>query len=167
MILTTGNSSGFSLLELIVVIGIILSVTVTGSLYFKNHFSGTLLKASAQEITSTLIWARRLAITKREPHRVVFHPQKKKYWIEDMKEIKVEGVNYLKKRIIFANPELGKWGEKNGLVEAGVPDNAFSFYPQGTAEGGSIYLQDGENKKWYTITITPSTGVITIYPEKH
>ncbi len=167
MISTTGNSSGFSLLELIVVIGIILSVTVMSSLYFKNHFSGTLLKASAQEITSTLIWARRLAITKRKPHRVTFHPQKKKYWIEDIENMKVEGVNYLKEGINFANPELGKWGEKNGLVEAGIQDNAFFFYPQGTAEGGSIYLQDGGNKKWYTITITPSTGVVNIYPEKH
>ena len=167
MILITGNFSGFSLIELIVAMGLISSIIFLGSLHFQSHLSQTLLKTSSQEVASTLRWARRLAITKRQPHKVVFQPQTGKYWIENAKGEKVEGVVCLKKRIKFANPELGKTGEEDGLVEAGIPDNAFSFYPQGTAEGGSIYLKDSEKGNWYTVTITPTTGGVTIYEEKH
>lgn len=149
------------------VIAIISSIMFLGSLYFKNHLSETLLQTSAQELASTLRWARRLAITKRKTHKVVFEPQKSKYWIEDVENRKVEGVGYLKKKIVTANPQLGKYGEENGIVEAGIPDNALLFYPQGTAEGCSIYLKEEKVDKWYTITVIPTTGVVNIYPEKH
>jgi len=174
MILITGklrlkssSPQGFSLLELLVVLGIISSITLLSSLSFHRHFSETLLKTSAQEIASTLIWARRLAITKRQLHRVVFQTQRKKYWVEDNTGKQVEGVAYLKRGIIFADPELNKWGEENGLVESGILDDAFSFYPQGTAEGGSIYLREENGDNWYTVTVVPTTGKVRIYPGKH
>jgi Tfp pilus assembly protein FimT len=161
------SSPSFSLLELLVVLGIISSLTLLGSLFFYHHLSETLLKTSAQEIASTLIWARRLAITKRQSHRVVFQTEKKKYWIEDNRGKQVEGVAYLKRNIVFADPELNKWGEENGLIESGILDQAFSFYPQGTAEGGSIYLREKNGDNWYTITVVPTTGKVRVYPGKH
>lgn len=170
MISITGKlrfSRSFSLLELLVVLGIISSFTLVGSLFFHHYFSETLLKTSAQEIASTLIWARRLAITKRQLHRVVFQTEKKKYWIEDNTGKRVEGVAYLKRGIVFADPELNKWGEEDGLIESGILDHAFSFYPQGTAEAGSIYLREKNDDNWYTITVAPTTGKVRIYPGKH
>lgn len=167
MISTTGNPDGFSLLELIVVVGIISCISFVGSISFHNHLSETILKTSAQDIASTLLWARRLAITKRGTYKVVFQPDKGKYWIEDSKGNKVEGVAHLRKEVVFDNPELGKWGEENGLVESGISDDAFSFYPQGTAEGGSIYLKNEKSGSWYTITILPTTGRVKIYQGKH
>jgi len=167
MISTTGKWSGLSLIELIVAIGIISSIILLGSLYFKNHFSETILETSAQELASTLLWARRLAITKRKVHKVVFEPKRRRYWIENEDDGKVDRAIYLKKGVMPADPELGKWGEEDGIVEAGVPDNAFLFYPQGTAEGGSIYLKEEGSKKWYTITLVPTTGDVRIYQGKH
>ncbi|MBE0478575.1 prepilin-type N-terminal cleavage/methylation domain-containing protein [Candidatus Aerophobetes bacterium] len=164
---TTGKLSGFSLVELIVVIGIISSIVFAGSLYFQHHLSQTLLKTSAQELASTLMLARRLAITKRKVHKVVFEPQRRIYWIEDEDNIKVERTVHFKKGVGPANPRLGKWGEENGIVEGGLPDNALLFYPQGTAEGASIYLKEEGSGKWYTITVTPSTGAVKIYTGKH
>lgn len=167
MILITGNRYGFSLLELIVVAGIISCIAAIGSISFHSHLSETILKTSAQDIESTLILARRLAITKREIYRVVFQPDKCKYWIQDSRGYRVEGVAYLGKGISFNNPKIGKLGEEDGIVEAGIPDDAFSFYPEGTAEGGSIYLKDKKSDSWYTITIIPTTGNVRIYQGKH
>jgi len=167
MISTTGKKiSAFSLAELIVVLGIIFSLIFAGSLYFQNHLLKTSLKTSCQDIESTILLAKRLAITKRKIHKVKFQPERGKYWIENSEGEKVEGVNYLREGVTFSNPELRKWGEKDGIVEAGYPDNAISFYPQGTAEAGSIYLKDRKNN-WCTITILPATGNVRIYWEKH
>lgn len=173
MILTTGRSNikssfpGFSLLELVIVVGIVLSVTSLSSLLFKGHFAETVLKTSAQDIASTLNWARRLAITRRKLYKVVFRVKEKKFWIEDDFREMVGRPAYLHSGVIFANPGLHKWGEEDGLVEAGGGDSAFSFYPQGTAEGGSIYIKEENSNNWYTITIVPSTGRVNVYPGKH
>lgn len=163
----TGKLSAFSLIELIIVVGIISSAMVAGSLQLRHRLSETFLKTSAQELASTLIWARRLAITKRKIHKVVFEPERGMYWIGDEDNRKADKVVYFKKGIELANPELGKWGEENGIVEAGIPDNAIFFYPQGTAEGASIYLKEKRANTWFTITVTPSTGAIKIYAHKN
>jgi len=73
--------SGFTLIELIIVIGIISSVTVISTLSIGNFLSQTHLKSSAEDIASTLRWARRLAITKRANYKVVFDTERGRYWI--------------------------------------------------------------------------------------
>ena len=162
------NLLGFSLVELIVVLAIISGVTIIGTLSTQNFLSETYLKSSAQDLAITLRSARRLAITKREIYKVVIAPSQRKYWVEDIKENRVEGVGQLKSGIIFANPNLGKMGEEDGIVEFGYwNDNAFSFFPRGEAEAGSIYLKDERNGNWYTLTIVPTTGKVSIYPYKH
>ncbi len=175
MILTIGRKriknflfySGFSLLELLVVLGVISSTVTLGYISFHSHLSETLLKASVRELVSTLRWARSLAITKREIHKVVFQSKRRRYWIEDKEGNCVEGLNYLKEGVVFANPEIWKSGVEEGIIESGISDGALSFYPQGTAEGGSIYLKDKRNEKWYTLTVNPLTGSIKVYEGKH
>jgi len=166
--LIKSNFLGFSLVELIVVLAIISGVTVVATLSTRNFLSETYLKSSAQDLSVTLKLAHRLAITKREIYKVVIVPSQRKYWIEDIKENRVEGVGHLKSGIIFADPELDKIGEEDGIVEFGYwNDDAFSFFPQGAAEAGSIYLKDKRNGNWYTLTIVPTTGKVSIYPYKH
>ena len=44
--------------------------------------------------------------------------------------------------------------EEDGIVEFDNPDDSgFSFYPQGTAESGSIYLREKESERWHTVTM--------------
>jgi len=160
--------SGFTLIELIIVIGIISSVTVISTLSIGNFLSQTHLKSSAEDIASTLRWARRLAITKRANYKVVFDTERGRYWIEDEDNNVVDKRQKLRKNILFANPSLGKEGEGDGIVELDDPDDdSFSFYPQGTAEAGSIYIQNKNSKEWWTITISGTTGYVRIYQEKH
>lgn len=158
---------GFSFVEFLIVLGIAVSTAAVGTISFHFHLSETLLRTSAQELASTLRWARRLAITRRNSHKVSFEPEEGKYWVEDAEGYSVEGITRLKDKIVFSDPGLRKWGIEDGIVESGVQDDAISFYPQGTAEAGSIYLKDKRSGNWYTVTITPLTGKVRVYEGVH
>lgn len=162
------HSYGFTLVELIVVIGIIGSLTVISTLSAQNFLSRTRLENSAEDVASTLRYARRLAITRKAEHKVVFDLRWDSYWIADKEGDVVEKGKKLAKNISFADPHLDKKGEQDGLVEFDIfDDDSISFYPQGAAETASIYLEDENSGQWYTITITGPTGYVRVYPEKH
>ena len=161
------GKSGFTLIELVVVIAVISLVSFLAIFSTGDFLSKTRLQSSAENIAATLRRTRRLTITERKEYKVVFDSGTKSYWIEDKDgEMQKKG-NKLEKNIIFADPCLGKWGEGDGIVELDDPDDdGFLFHPEGTAETGSIYLQNEDSKKWYTITIALN-GYVRVYPEKH
>lgn len=161
------GKSGFTLIELMIVIAVISFVSFLAIFSTGDFLSKTRLQSSAENIAVTLRRARRLTITQRKKYKVVFDLETKSYWIEDKDgEIQKKGKK-LEKNIIFADPCLGKWGEGDGIVELDDPDDdSFLFYPEGTAETGSIYLQSEDSKKWYTVTIALN-GYVRVYPEKH
>ena len=139
------NRYGFTLIELIIVLAIIGTVISISVPFVSNFLFRANLESSAEDIVSTLRWARRLAITKRKEYMVIFDPQRGKYWLQD-KEGNIEGERHsLQENIVFADPELNKMQEEDGIVEFDNPDDSgISFYPQGTAESGSIYLRGKE-----------------------
>ena len=145
---------GFTLIELIIVLAIVGTVVSVSVPFVSNFLFKINLESSAEDIVSTLRWARRLAITKRREHMVVFDPQRGKYWLED-KEGNITGERHsLQENIVFADPDLNKMQEEDGIVEFDHPDDSgISFYPQGTAESGSIYLKEKEGQRWHTITM--------------
>jgi len=162
------EGNGYTLIELIIVVAMVGTVITVCLPFISDFLFKTRLDNSAEDIVSTLRLARRLAITKREKCRVVFNSLKGKYWLEDKEGNIIGEKRSLQESIVFANPELHKEGEEDGIVELDNPDNSsFSFYSQGTVEAGSIYLQEKGTQEWRTITITPSTGYARIYPEKH
>jgi len=162
------RGDGYALVELVIVLAMVGTVISVCLPFVSGFLFKTRLKNSAEDIISTLRWARRLAITKRRECRVVFNPQKGKYWLEDKEGNIIGERRSLQENIVFANPQLHKKEEEDGIVEFDNPDDSsFSFYPQGTAEAGSIYLQEKGSQRWHTITITASTGYARIYPEKH
>jgi len=84
-------------------IGTVVSISVpfVSSFLFRTH-----LESSAEDIVSTLRWARRLAITRRKEYRVIFDPQRGKYWLQD-KEGNMTGERHsLQENIVFADPAL-------------------------------------------------------------
>jgi len=162
------SNTGLTLIELIVVLAIISAVVAFSVLSLKNFASERYLKTSARDLASTIKWARRLAITKRKPYRVVFSSSDDRYWVEDDESNKIGRSWQLKRGVHFSNPRLGKKGEEDGIVEFDHPeDGALSFYSRGTAETGSIYLQEEGKGRWYTLTVAGITGYVRIYPEKH
>ncbi len=150
------------------VVGVVGIVIFWGILSASSFLSRSRLKNSVEDIISTLRWARQLSITKRRKYRVVFEPARRKYWIEDEEGRVMEGKHSLAKNVVFADPDLWKREEEDGIVEFDDPDDdSLSFYPQGTAETGSIYLKNEDSGMWYTITISSTTGYIRVYPEKY
>jgi len=161
-------STGLTIIELIVVLAIISAVVAFSVLSLGNFASERYLKASAQDLASTMKWARQLAITNRKAHQVVFSSSDDRYWIEDNEGKKIGRSQQLKRGVHFSNPNLGKNGEEDGIVEFDNPeDGGFSFYPRGSAETGSIYLQEKGKERWYTLTVAGTTGYVRIYAEKH
>ena len=148
------NRFGYTLIELIIVLAIIGTVVSISAPFVSGFLFRTNLESSAEDIVSTLRWARRLAITKRKEYRVIFNPQRGMYWLED-KEGNITGERHsLQENIVFADPELNKMQEEDGIVEFDHPDDSgISFYPQGTAESGSIYLKEKEGERWRTVTM--------------
>ena len=166
--LNSDRRYGHTLIELILVLAMVGAAVSLCLPFVSNFFFRSRLKYSAEDIVSTLRWARRLAITKRGEHKVIFSPQRGNYWVEDKEGNVIGEKRSLGENVVFANPQLHKKGEEDGIVELDNPDNSsFSFYSQGTAEAGSIYLKEKDSQRWHTITITGSTGYVRIYPEKH
>jgi len=159
---------GFTLIELLIVLSIMCAVLSISTFSIGNFLFRNRLETSAEDLAATLRLARRLSITKRGEYKVVFNQKEGKYWIEDEKEQVVEEKHQLEKSVFFANPHLDKYGEEDGIVEFDeVDDSSFSFFSQGTAEVGSIYLENRDSKEWYTITISPTTGYVRVYSQKH
>ncbi len=145
---------GFTLIELIIVLAIVGTVISISVPFVISFLFRTNLQSSAEDIVSTLKWARRLAITKRKEYRVVFNPRRGRYWLEDKEGNIVGERRSLQENIVFADPDLNKMQEEDGIVEFDNPDDSgISFYPQGTGESGSIYLKEKEGERWHTITM--------------
>jgi len=159
------KKSAFSLIEMMIVLGIITMMIGLTTAYFFNFRSGAALKISANNIMAALNLARSLAITQQVEHGVAFDINDSAYRV-------------------FIKPDTGnpQFVTKQMKTLSGVviestnlpidSNSTFSarvevFNPTGNAENnGSIYLKNSEGK-YYTITIVNATGRIRIYNYNH
>ena len=75
------NSQAFSLIELLVVLGIITMLMGLTTVHFFNYKAGSALKISANNIVAALNQARSLAITKQVEHGVAFDVVNSDYFV--------------------------------------------------------------------------------------
>ncbi|MFC1623786.1 GspH/FimT family pseudopilin [Candidatus Omnitrophota bacterium] len=157
MIFAIGRRRAFTLIEMLVVLGIIamlLGITIPFTTGFGK---GLRLKTASRAILGTLRVARSNAITYREKHTVVFDIEKGEYWIEDS-----EGRIFDRKRRLPVSIKFRVPGEEESEA-IDFEDDKVIFYPTGAIEGasGSITITDQRDKS-RTVSILGSTGKISI-----
>lgn len=171
------GASGFTLLELTVVLFILTLATVLVAPAFSRSFGQVQIKASARDIAALCRFARTQAITNQDVLEVVLDRQTNRYWlrgpdwivgrlsgidqvatVEDpeqqvqMRQARVRslppGVSL--KSVFLATGPL-RSDERGGIA----------FFPQGSSTGGSIDLSD-EKGRVYRIVVDPSVGLVRI-----
>ncbi|MBU1045197.1 MAG: GspH/FimT family protein [Candidatus Omnitrophica bacterium] len=150
----------FSLIEIIVVLGIITMILGMTTVYFFNYKAGAALKISANNIMAALNQARSWAITRQIEHGVVFDLANSEYRV-------------------FAKPDLAtrQFVNKEMKTSSGVviesttlPNDALIsnnpvavFNITGSAEANaSIFLKNSQGE-YYTLTIVNATGRVRIF----
>lgn len=126
------RSSGFSLLEMIVVMAVIAAASLLAVSAFGSGMQGMKLRAGAKDLAAQMRFARAVAISSGEPQDVIIDPQSR-HWqgakgrsgqLPDVGEIVFTGA-----RSTQLDPDRNNAG--TGTVR---------FFPDGAATGGRVRL---------------------------
>src|SRR5262245_9032995 len=152
---------GFTLIELMVVIVLMVILTAVILPEMRGTFEGAVLRSTARKLVSAMSMAHSRAITLQQMHRVVLDPNAGRFVIERTAR-EGEGGRYaslsdlpggagdLDKRIAF---DVRREGEGDR--------GAFSFYANGTADPAEIVLRDREGFR-LALRINPVTARISV-----
>ena len=148
--------AGFSLIEMMVVLGIIALIVGMSLPYFGRFNSGSGIRAAARQISSLLYTGRSLAITHRRPYAVVFNVSEGEVTIQDaVSSERVDKRYHIPATISLENPD--------GSDPISFKDDRVIFTPTGGVSGetGTLWLKD-KKENAISITVHQSTGRIKI-----
>jgi len=115
------SSAGFTLLELLFVIMLILILAAVNYPLFRNNLQGLQLSSFSKKLQVLFIYLRDQSIVERKAIYLVIDVENKKYWSEIIGE---DGQDVVLKRYIV--PER---------IEIETKNNKIAFYPDGTIDG--------------------------------
>ncbi len=141
------NTRGFSLIEMIVVISIIVVFTALTTIYIFNFYSNSALRFAALEVSATLDQARSLAITKQTQYKVVFDDSANKYVVKDSLDADADKEHYLKTGIT--------------IFLINFSSKTVTYGSDGGANNGRVIIKD-KTDKYFTIKVLNSTGRIKV-----
>lgn len=170
--LSKNTSSGYSLIELIVVVVLIGLLTAIITPFIVSTLDKTRLKTSAKEISTSLRYARSNAITHKKPYYFYIDLDHSAYWIspENTERDSWGDLNYedalskaskirkTPKEIIIQRVETG-----GSITEKGI--TIIPFFPQGGTINTIIFLQkkfDPDSEKHYEVHLDEVTGRVKI-----
>lgn len=162
------SSSGYSLIELIVVLVLIGLLTAIITPFIVSTLDKTRLKTSAKEISTSFRYARSNAITHKKPYYFYIDLDHSAYWIspENIERDSWGDLNYedalskankirtIPKEIIIQRVETGASITENGII-------IIPFFPQGGTINTIVFLQKrfGPNsEKNYEVHLDEVTG---------
>lgn len=144
-----GATKGFTLIELIVVLFIIvLGFSVIG-INFSSGGDSAEIKAAARDIVSALRYARGQALMDHEETTVTFDLEENSYTISNRDKIYTIPAD-IDLTVVTAQSELT--GQGQGSIR---------FFSDGSSTGGRVTLERGERAKWQ-IDINWLTGQIEL-----
>lgn len=164
-------ASGFSLLELLLVIALmgLLAAFATPALF--KSLTHLHLRTAAQKTVAIMRYAHNQAVTKSKPFWMVFDKEENLIALLDQpfaakksQDPEKESPGQLPNPMsVYSYPEdviiekLMVEGE-----EISGSQGVFIFYPNGSCNGGEIFLQANNSPRFYEITLHPITGIAKI-----
>jgi general secretion pathway protein H len=141
------REKGFTLLEIIVVITLVVLILGFSTLFFGNALPGARLNSAARELSAMMRYAKILAQNNGEPQTVLINIDTRRYGIEGVQTRSIpQGIN-----IRVTDPVAGE-------VSGG--DYAVLFHESGIAEGGTITLWN--SKRRLNIELDPIVGSVIL-----
>ncbi|MBW8041283.1 MAG: type II secretion system protein [Planctomycetes bacterium] len=164
------TKSGFTIIEVLVVITIIALMASVGGGYWIGTYKRMLVKKTARDFFLAAKYARIMAIERQKPYRIEMDTtnggfflatdqlneeteQTEQTIVRDLYSRPVEFVDAVKFEDIQITP-IGS--------ESSDEQTAIVFSPNGTAQSAVIQIGDGENH--YTVNIYAATGKATVHP---
>ena len=142
-----GRDKGFTLLEIIIVITLIVLILGLTTLFFGNSLPGARLNSSARELSAMMRYAKMLAQNNGEPQTVLINLDTGRYSIEGVQARNLpEGIN-----IRVNDPVTGEVNRGNYAV---------LFHESGIVEGGTITLWN--TKRTLNIEFDPIVGSVVL-----
>jgi len=142
-----GRGNGFTLLEIIIVITLIVLIFGLTTLFFGNALPGARLNSTARELSAMMRYAKMLAQNNGEPQTVLINLDTGRYGIEGVQTRNIpEGIN-----IRVTDPVAGEVSRGNYPV---------LFHESGIVEGGTITLWN--TKRTINIELDPIVGSVML-----
>jgi len=162
-----GTSSGFSLLELLVVILLISLISALVMPRMAASLPGVQLKSTARAVAASLRYARSKAVFESTPYVAIFDHTQRLLAVEPVEE-PIESAELDKLREIlntsrvYELPDGIEFAAFNNS-DADQDRDLFSilFFPRGDSTGGKIVLQNLRGNQ-YALTVDPITGAVEI-----
>ncbi len=148
------RSSGFTLLELILVLAVIAVIAALTLPAFSSILNRMEQRSSVKEITTALHYARSKAVSAKIP--IVFQAEfeNNRYWLEEQQTGVVSETKFLSRGIVFREFFDGDDTTTDGLI-------SIVYFPRGNTSGGSIRLsapKEDDEREWFEIEIDQVTG---------
>lgn len=124
--------SGFSLLEMLLVMALIAAASLLAVSAFGGGMQGMKLRAGAKDLAAQMRFARAVAISSGQPQDVVVDPQARRW----------EGAKGRSGKLPDGG-EIVFTGARATLFESGQPEGgkgAVRFFPDGAATGGRVRM---------------------------
>ncbi len=174
----TGEATGFTLIEMVVVLFIMVVVLGIATPRLMD-LTGVELRTSAQRLSATIRYVYAKAVfAKTDYYRMKFDLKTNEYWVETcVPSLATNSCEWHRDKDLLGKPEKLPEGIKfediivdTTMVSKDATDVAIQFYPQGYMPYTIIHLED-RKKDVYSLEVNPFTGQVAIYdkyyePEK-
>lgn len=146
------HTSGFSLIELIICIALILLITTITmpNLWFLKQQQ---VAVEAEKLHMAFMYMQQLAINKNQNLHLIFDEKNKSYTYENKIEVLPQGVEFG-----FIEGVKGPPAIPNKLINSAISflGKKITFFSTGVIQPGTVYLIDSYKKYFYAITISVS-----------
>lgn len=158
-------ATGFTLLELLVVLGIMATAAALVTPSIGSGLGSWRLQAAAREVGTLAKFARNQSVARGRRLQVVLDRSRRLYWLDDVPPIVADPVTAGRLGIrVFALPAGVRFGDATiGGARVGEDRVALVFFPRGDSTGGEVRVLD-ERGAGYGVAVDPVTGRVELRP---